>query len=158
MATITKDNLKDALKNLKPKDVIKMLPDTHFLMVTNDKTERAEAASYLVYKNLLKTTANIQQAQAVSKYVYQVFTHMSQDDWEIFDSFDDKSRLEILAEVVKNGLQGYQAWRYKKYGMVPQTATTPMTPTTDKKQETEADQMAKLAEVVEKIIKIREGK
>jgi hypothetical protein len=156
MVKITKDDIGEALKNIKPKDVIKMLPDTHFLMKTNDKTERAEAASYLVFKNLLKTTANIQQAKAVSRYVYQVFIHMSQDDWEIFDSFDDKSRIEILGEVVKRAIQGYQAYLYKKHGMIPQTPTTPITPTTDKKQET--DQMATLAEVVDKIIKIREGK
>jgi len=150
MVNVTKNDIKEALKNIKPKDVIKMLPDTHFLTKTNDKIERAEAASYLVLKNLLKSTANISQANAVSKYVYKVFSNMSQDSWEIFDSFDDKSRLEILGEIVKNGLQGYQAFIYKKRGMIPQT------PTTDKKQET--DQMATLAEVVDKIIKLREGK
>ena len=151
MVKITQNDIKQALNNIKLSDVIKMLPDTHFLTRTNDKTERAEAASYLTFKNLLKSTANISQANAVSKYVYKVFSNMSQDSWEIFDSFDDKSRLEILGEVIKNGLQGYQAFIYKKRGMIPQTPT-------DKKQESETDQMAKMAELVERLIKLREGK
>jgi len=151
MVKITQNDIKQALNDIKPSDVIKMLPDTHFLTKSNNKKERVEAASYLVFKNLLKTTANIQQAKAVSKYVYQVFINMSEYDWELFDSFDDESRLEILGEVVKRGLQGYQAYIYKKHGIIPESKS-------DKKQESETDQMAKMAELVERLIKLREGK